>query len=104
MGSWGFVIMLLTSHKIPTSNCDNVTLISSRSIFPPLPAGGAVGLYLQHQRRGLPADGEGPLQLQTYRGATGSSGSGSGCENEDDLVGAGSNMLFNFTKRDDWLR
>ena len=63
-----------------------------------------MGLYLQHQRRGLPADGEGPLQLQTYRGATGSSGSGSGCENEDDLVGAGSNMLFNFTKRDDWLR
>ena len=30
-----------------------------------------MGLYLQHQRRGLPADGEGPLQLQTHRGTTG---------------------------------
>lgn len=61
-----------------------------------------MGLYLQHQRRGLPADGEGPLQLQTHRGTTG------GAEDLDlDLkmrliwLGPGSNMLFNFTKRAD---
>ena len=104
MGSRGFVIMLLTSHKIPRTNCDNFTLISSRSIFPSPFRGRCSGALSPTSAKRPPgrwrrstatpnlsrSDGEQRIWIWLWKWGW--------------FGWDGSNMLFNFTKRDDWLR